>query len=111
MIGDEAAKRLTEPFFLAVGFAKPHLPFVSPKKYWDLYDPAKIKLATNPYHPEDAPSYALAGTSEMRNYWGIPGEGPMPEPLARQLKHGYYASVSYTDAQIGKVLAELDRQV
>jgi iduronate 2-sulfatase len=97
------------PFFFAVGFAKPHLPFVAPRKYWDLYDPAKIKLAPNPFHPKDAPEYALAGTSELRNYVGIPAEGPMPDPLARQLKHGYYASVSYTDAQIGKVLNELDR--
>ena len=116
MVADLAVNTLKDlakkpaPFFLAVGFAKPHLPFVSPKKYWDLYDPSKIKLATNAYHPEDAPDYALAGTSELRNYWGIPGDGPMPEPLARQLKHGYYAAVSYTDAQIGKVLDELDRQ-
>ena len=116
MVADLAVNTLkvlankADPFFLAVGFAKPHLPFVSPKKYWDLYDPAKIKLATNAYHPEDAPSFAMAGTSELRNYWGIPADGPMPEPLARQLKHGYYAAISYTDAQIGKVLDELDRQ-
>ncbi len=99
-----------EPFFLAVGFAKPHLPFVSPKKYWDLYDPAKIQLAPNPYHPEDAPDWALTTSGELRNYTGTPAKGPMGDVLARQLKHGYYASVSYTDAQIGKVLDELDRQ-
>jgi arylsulfatase A-like enzyme len=115
MVADMAVKTLddlakkSDPFFFAVGFAKPHLPFVAPKKYWDLYDPATIKLAPNPYHPKDAPDYALAGTSELRNYVGIPGEGPIPDPLARQLKHGYYAAVSYTDAQIGKVLHELDR--
>jgi arylsulfatase A-like enzyme len=51
-------KTKTEPFFLAVGFAKPHLPFVSPKKYWDLYDPSHIKLAPNPFRPKDAPEYA-----------------------------------------------------
>jgi arylsulfatase A-like enzyme len=115
MVADLAVKTLgelkkrPEPFFFAVGFAKPHLPFVAPKKYWDLYDPATIQLAPNPYHPKDAPSYALSGTSELRNYVGIPSEGPIPDSLARQLKHGYYASVSYTDAQIGKVLQELDR--
>ncbi len=99
-----------EPFFLAVGFAKPHLPFVSPKKYWDLYDPAKIQLAPNPYHPEDAPEWALTNSNEVRNYQGMPTKGKFDDTIARQLKHGYYAAVSYTDAQIGKVLDELDRQ-
>jgi len=102
------AKR-PELFFLAVGFAKPHLPFVSPKKYWDMYDPSEIKLAPNPYRPKDAPDYALTTSGELRNYHGMPAEGPVPDALARQLKHGYYAAASYTDAQIGKVLDELDR--
>jgi arylsulfatase A-like enzyme len=100
----------SEPFFLAVGFSKPHLPFVSPKKYWDLYDPAKIQLAPNPFHPKDAPEHALTSSGELRNYVGMPAEGPLPDDLARKLKHGYYAAISYTDAQIGKVLDELDRQ-
>jgi iduronate 2-sulfatase len=103
-------KSKTEPFFLAVGFAKPHLPFVAPKKYWDLYDPAKIPLAANPYRPDGAPDYALAASGELRNYAGMPAQGPVDEKIARELKHGYYASISYTDAQIGKVLDELDRQ-
>ena len=97
-----------EPFFLAVGFIKPHLPFIAPKKYWDLYDPAKIQLATNPFRPKDAPEYAILPGGELRNYHGIP-EGHVPDDLARQLKHGYYAAISYMDAQVGKVLAELDR--
>jgi len=101
--------RKPEPFFFAVGFAKPHLPFVAPKKYWDLYDPAQIKLAPNPFRPKEAPEYALSNSNELRNYEGMPAEGPIPDNLARQLKHGYYAAVSYTDAQIGKVLDELDR--
>ncbi|MBM3735843.1 MAG: sulfatase [Acidobacteria bacterium] len=101
--------RKPQPFFLAVGFSKPHLPFISPKKYWDLYDPAKIQLAPNPYRPKDAPEYALTTSGELRNYAGIPAEGPVSDALARQLKHGYYAAASYTDAQIGKVLDELDR--
>ena len=96
------------PFFLAVGFVKPHLPFVSPKKYWDLYDPAKIQLAPNPFRAKDSPAYAVLPGGEMRKYHGIP-DGPVPEDLARQLKHGYYASVSYMDAQVGKLLDELDR--
>lgn len=103
-------KDKSEPFFLAIGFSKPHLPFVSPKKYWDLYDPAKIQLASNPYHPKDAPEHALTNSGELRNYIGMPAEGPVPDDLARKLKHGYYAAISYTDAQIGKVLDELDRQ-
>jgi arylsulfatase A-like enzyme len=114
-VADRAVKLLgeiskkSEPFFFAVGFSKPHLPFVSPKKYWDLYDESTIKLADNPYHPKGSPDYACIGTSELRMYYGIPDAGPMPDNLARQLRHGYYASVSYTDAQIGKVIAELDR--
>ena len=115
MVADLAVNTLRDlgkkpdPFFFAVGFAKPHLPFVSPKRYWDLYDPAQIKLAPNPFHPKDAPEYALTNSNELRNYVGMPAEGPIPDNLARQLKHGYYAAVSYTDAQIGKVLDELDR--
>ncbi len=96
------------PFFLAVGFVKPHLPFVSPKKYWDLYDPAKIVLATNKFRPRNAPDYAVLPGGEMRSYHGIP-PGSIPDDLARQLKHGYYAAISYMDAQVGKVLDELDR--
>ena len=97
-----------EPFFLAVGFIKPHLPFVSPKKYWDLYDPAKIQLAPNKFRPKDAPEYAVLPGGEMRAYHGIP-EGSIPDDLARQLKHGYYAAISYMDAQVGRLLDELDR--
>jgi arylsulfatase A-like enzyme len=97
-----------EPFFLAVGFVKPHLPFISPKKYWDLYDPAKIQLAPNPYRPKDAPDYAILPGGELRNYKDIP-DGHIPDDLARQLKHGYYAAISYLDAQVGKLLDELDR--
>ncbi len=106
-LGDIAKKK--EPFFLAVGFVKPHLPFVAPKKYWDLYDPAKIQLAPNKFRPKDAPDYAVQAGGEMRAYHGIPAES-IPDDLARQLKHGYYAAISYMDAQVGRVLDELDRQ-
>jgi len=97
-----------EPFFLAVGFIKPHLPFVAPKKYWDLYDPATIQLAPNKFRAKDAPDYAILPGGELRNYYGIP-EGSIPDDLARQLKHGYCAAVSYTDAQVGMLLDELKR--
>jgi len=105
----DSLSKKTEPFFLAVGFIRPHLPFVSPKKYWDLYDPAKIELAPNKFYPKDAPPYAIRRNgNEVDNYYGIP-PGSIPDDIARQLKHGYYAAVSYTDAQVGKLLAELDR--
>ena len=105
----EISKR-PEPFFLAVGFRKPHLPWVAPKKYWDLYDPATIALAPNPFLPIDAPPYAvLPNDGEVRAYKGVPPTGPIPDEIARKLKQAYFAGVSYSDAQIGKVLAELDR--
>jgi len=97
-----------ESFFLAVGFSRPHLPFVAPKRYWDLYDPARLDLAPNPYRPRDAPAYAVLPGSELRAYDAIPA-GSIPADLARQLVHGYYAAVSYTDAQVGRLLDELDR--
>jgi len=97
-----------QPFFLAVGFIKPHLPFVSPKKYWDLYDPAKIQLAPNPFRAKGSPDYAVLPGGELRQYHDIP-LGHIPDEIARKLKHAYYAGVSYTDAQVGIVLDELDR--
>jgi arylsulfatase A-like enzyme len=113
MVADHAVKELNrlkdEPFFIAVGFVKPHLPFNAPKKYWDLYSQADIKLADNPFAPKGAPKEAATGWGELRGYHGMPRKGPMPDDLARQLIHGYYACVSYTDALIGKILDELDR--
>ena len=97
-----------EPFFLAVGLVKPHLPFVAPKKYWDLYDPKQIQIAPNPFRPKDAPEYSIIEGDELRMYHAIP-TGHLPDDLARQLKHAYYACVSYTDVQVGRVLDELDR--
>jgi arylsulfatase A-like enzyme len=103
----ECAKK-DQPFWLGVGFIRPHLPFVAPKKYWDLYDPATIQLAPNPFPPKGAPEYAVLPGGELRSYHGIP-TGPIPDDLARQLKHGYFAAISYMDAQVGRVLDELDR--
>jgi arylsulfatase A-like enzyme len=97
------------PFFLAVGFLKPHLPFVAPKRYWDLYDPAKFTLAEHRTIPAGAPPYASNGVGELRTYDGIPKQGPVSDEQARRLIHGYHAAVSYMDAQVGRVLDELDR--
>jgi iduronate 2-sulfatase len=97
------------PFFLAVGFIKPHLPFVAPKKYWDLYDPAKITLAPLRSAPAGSPGYAPGNSGELRKYLGMPASGALSDDLQRHLIHGYYAATSYADAQIGRILDELDR--
>jgi arylsulfatase A-like enzyme len=102
-------KERGEPFFLALGFLKPHLPFNAPEKYWGLYKTEEIDLADNPFRPKGCPDAALHNWGELRAYEGIPKKGPLPDKLARTLIHGYYACVSYTDAQMGRVLAELDR--
>lgn len=98
-----------EPFFLAVGFFKPHLPFVAPRKYWDLYDHDQIHLPETYHVPENAPAEAIHNFGELRAYADIPAKGPVSDETARNLIHGYYACVSYTDAQIGKLLDELER--
>ena len=98
-----------QPFFLAVGFFKPHLPFIAPKKYWDLYDREKIQLPDNYHVPKDAPKESIHTSGELRAYSGIPAKGAVSDETARNLIHGYYACVSYTDALIGKLLDELDR--
>lgn len=105
-----AAQQTPErPFFLAVGFLKPHLPFVAPKKYWDLHDPGKFELAAVREAPAGAPGYAPGNSGELRKYAGMPAKGPLAEADQRRLIHGYYAATSYVDAQIGRVLAELER--
>ncbi|MFC2113351.1 sulfatase [Bacteroidota bacterium] len=98
-----------QPFFLAVGFTRPHLPFNAPKKYWDMYDFDDIELPDNMQKPENAPNQCMHNFGELRQYTDVPDTGPMEEDFMRKLIHGYYACVSYTDAQIGKVLNELER--
>ncbi len=97
-----------QPFFLAAGFMKPHLPFNAPKKYWDMYRFEDIDPASNPFRPQGAPDAAMHKFGELRRYYGIPEDGPLSEELSRKLIHGYYASVSCSDAQIGRLLDELD---
>ena len=106
----ELKRKPQQPFFLAVGFIKPHLPFNAPKKYFDLYATAKIPTAPNPYFPIGAPIYAIGSGAELSSYSGVPAVRPLPEDFARKLKLGYYACVSYVDAQVGRVLDELEQQ-
>ena len=101
-----------QPFFMAVGYVSPHLPFIQPKKYWDMYDHDSIQLADNSYQPENSPFIAIEAqhnSAELRkNYLDIPAQGKLDDDLARNLIHGYYASVSYMDALIGELIKELD---
>ncbi|MGB3850477.1 MAG: sulfatase [Tunicatimonas sp.] len=101
-------KQAGEPFFLAVGFLKPHLPFNAPRKYWDLYGPGSISLPSNYEQPASTPPQAFHNFGELRHYAGIPEAGPVSNEMAHTLIRGYYACVSYTDAQIGKLLAALE---
>ena len=98
-----------QPFFLAVGYLKPHLPFVAPKRYFDLYDRNEVPLAPWPYPPKNCPEIALHNWGELRAYEGIPSQGPLSEEMARDLVWAYYAATSYIDAQIGRLLETLDR--
>lgn len=105
------SKQGDEPFFLAVGFARPHLPFSVPKKYWDLYQRENLPLPTYEKAPEGAPPYAVKRDTEIDQYKPVrpsSEQDPFPLELKQQLIHGYYAGVSYVDAQIGKVLQALE---
>ncbi len=103
------AAKPDQPFFLAVGFLKPHLPFTAPQKYWDLYDRSQVQLPAHYAAPIDAPESAVHNFGELRKYAGIPPKGLVDPEFAREMIHGYYACVSFTDAQIGRVIAELDQ--
>ena len=100
-----------KPFFLAVGFFKPHLPFNAPQRYWVLYDPAKIPAPAHRTPPSGVdPAISLHESFELTpRYTGLATPGVVTEAEARHLRHGYAACVSYVDAQIGEVLDELDR--
>jgi choline-sulfatase len=103
-------KQQGKPFFLAVGMAKPHLPFVAPKKYWDLYDPKEIYVPAYQKLPAGAPGFVGHTNGELKSYAGIPDADPVPADLARTLRHGYYAAISYMDAQVGIVLDALEKE-
>ena len=105
-------KKSDKPFFMAVGYVSPHLPFIQPQKYWDMYDHETLPLADNEFKPENAPDILINSqhnSNELRkNYLDIPKKGLLGEELSKNLVHGYLASVSYMDALIGELMATLD---
>jgi len=100
-------KARNKPFFLAVGFRKPHLPFCAPRKYWNLYDRAKIPLPVSDEHPGGAPEVAVRSWKELEGYSDIPKDGRLSPGKVAELRHGYYACVSYIDALVGRLLEEV----
>lgn len=102
-----------QPFFMGLGFFRPHLPFAVPKKYWDLYDPDKIPKASNPNVPVNAPNFTMNSMYELRGYDGFKHIGhpqsnyQINPDTARILKQGYYASVSYVDALLGDLFEHM----
>lgn len=107
----DTLKNTGKPFFLALGFIKPHLPFTAPKKYYDLYKKEDIALATNTYIPENAPSVAIHNSPELRfQYCEVPEDTVLPDDYARSLRHGYFACVSYVDALLGEVMQKLKNE-
>jgi len=101
-----------QPFFLAIGYYRPHLPFVAPTKYWDLYDREGLSMASNPFLPKDSPVMAMNSAYELKGCYDLehvkhPSVAGLTEEEARLLKHGYYASVSFVDACFGKLMRGL----
>ena len=112
LVGIETMKEMSadkdKPFFLGMGYKLPHLDWLAPKKYWDMYDPNDIPMAEHTAAPKDGAAMGLHASFELRVRHGIPKNGPIEGELARTLKHAYLASVSYVDAQIGKMLDALE---
>jgi len=94
-------------FFMAVGFHKPHLPFNAPKKYWNMYNRNSLPVSLNLTKPKGAPQIAMHNFGEIRSYTDIVKMGAIDKNKAKELVHGYYACISYIDAQVGKVLNSL----
>lgn len=113
MVCDAAESAINElsatdtPFFLAVGFRKPHLPFCAPKRYWDFYQRDEIRLPENPDHPQDSPELGVRSWKELEGYADIVDGEPLTEQKVKELRHGYYACVSYVDELIGRLLRTL----
>lgn len=99
-------KEMHQPFFLAVGFRKPHLPFIVPQKYWDLYKRERIEIANNRYRPENLPSQ-VQSSREIYQYTHV--DNTSLDAFHQEARHAYYACVSFIDAQIGIVLEEMKR--
>ncbi len=105
----EYAKKPEQPFFLAVGFVNPHVPWVAPKKYFDLYHPADLKIPENNYPPQDAPEYAARSGDDFYWYGNVPRDRKISADFGRSCLHGYLAAISYVDGCVGRVVNELDR--
>ena len=104
-------KNESSPFFLTAGFISNHLPFIAPKRFWDMYDYDSIKLPLNDRPALNSPSISISNNGELINgYLGIPKEGDLGEGLSKKLKHGYYATVSYVDHLVGKIINTLEEE-
>ena len=104
-------KNKSSPFFLTAGFISNHLPFIAPKRFWDIYDYDSIKLPLNQSPPINAPKISISYNAELiYGYSGIPKKGDLPLDLSKKLTHGYYATVSYVDHLIGKIMNTLDEE-
>ena len=102
-------KKESSPFFLTAGFISNHLPFIAPKRFWDIYDYDSIKLPLNDRPSVNAPKISISNNGELINgYSGIPKTGDLPIGLSKKLTHGYYATVSYVDHLIGKIIKTLE---
>ncbi|MFI3293159.1 MAG: sulfatase [Rikenellaceae bacterium] len=103
-----ASRTSGEPFFMAVGFYKPHLPFCAPKRYWDMYSDEEVNLAPSKTVPEGVDGAFIFGSNEFKQQYSHPHQAGagivLPDDYARDLRHAYYAAISYTDTQVGKVL-------
>jgi iduronate 2-sulfatase len=97
-----------QPFFLAVGFSNPHVPWVAPKKYFDLYNPQDLKLPENAFPPKGAPAFAAQTGADFTWYAGVPENGKPDAEYGRRCLHAYLAAISYVDAQVGRLLAALE---
>lgn len=120
VITEEAIRTMKElkngdrPFFLGVGYKKPHLPFCAPKKYWDMYSRDEMPVAEFQAMSSDPVEYAYHNSLELKGYSDIPpfesymDARQLDVATQRRLLHAYYACISYVDAQIGKLLDALD---
>jgi arylsulfatase A-like enzyme len=105
----ETLKKKEKPFFLAIGFLKPHLPFIAPKRYWDLYDENEIGISAVQERTFGAPEYTFQPSWELRSgYVDIPKNDPLPVQMQKDLRHGYYACITHVDDQIEKLLNKLN---
>jgi iduronate 2-sulfatase len=98
----------SKPFFYGVGYVNPHVPYISPKKYWDLYDPTTLQLPKNDFPPRKAPAAAAKAGNGMNAHMGYPPDGKMSHEMKIQALHGYLAAISYVDAQVGRLMKVLD---